>query len=92
MLRLIETFLCRVLVPFWRIDVTSVTYISVSPALHRSCTDDALHVARARSIHELERRRDLHSRHCYHRNKSDFRSNRDDHRGAMARDVGVGRF
>ncbi|KAK0207240.1 hypothetical protein IW262DRAFT_1421086 [Armillaria fumosa] len=60
-------------------DGTSVTSISVSPAQHRSCTTDTLHVARVRSIRKLEWRRNLHCHYCYHRDDSDVRSNRDYH-------------
>ncbi|KAK0462333.1 uncharacterized protein EV420DRAFT_1181551 [Desarmillaria tabescens] len=73
-------------------DGTSVTSTSVSPVHRCNRPADALHVARLRPIRKLERRRNLHRRYRYHCDGSDFRSNRDDHRGAMARDVGLGRF
>ncbi|KAK0184158.1 hypothetical protein F5146DRAFT_325329 [Armillaria mellea] len=65
-------------------DGTSVTSISVSSLQYHSCTADILHKARVWSVRDLERRQNLHRRHCSHRDGSNFRSNRDYYRGAVA--------
>lgn len=71
---------------------TSITSISVSPVQHHSCTADTLHVAHIWSIHNLEWRWNLHHHHSSQCNESEFRSNRHNYWGAMAGDMGLGRF